>query len=143
MRTRRSMRSASDSPDLQDSIRDSLSARVDCAGVSVCTQAFLLNLETERDRYEESKKHACRRCCRACFDRSSFCVAQDCNFECFQNDLRSMPDNGKESTPKSSGSLKNRCAVRKETGRGHIRRFKNQHRRACESHNQCWLPVTA
>ena len=45
MRTRGSMRSASNSPDLQARLRDSFSARSDCARISVCSQVLLLSLD--------------------------------------------------------------------------------------------------
>src|SRR6516225_9398807 len=52
-----------------------------------------------------------------------------------------MPDHGTEGAPKGSWRFKNRCSVRKETSRGHLRRFKNQHRCTCEGHDECWLSL--
>src|SRR6266852_8593977 len=138
---RRGVCGAKDSPHLQNRVRNCFSARSRRAGISVCGQVFLLNLDPEEDCYEEHQKLTDWRNCCAHIRRSGLGVAQNRNPECLRHDLCSVSDNGKESARKSWRRFKGGGAIRKETGSGDLRRCKNQHGCASESHNRCGLSV--
>jgi mercuric ion transport protein len=77
--------------------------------------------DEERNRYEESESHGCSSWWGASTNRAGLGITQDGNLECLQHDLRGVPDNRKEGTPEGSGSVEDRCAVRKETSSSDLR----------------------
>src|SRR6266702_6601473 len=85
------MRSAKNSPHLQNRIRDSFGSRSRRADIPVRGEVFLLNLDPRRSCHEEHQDSAAWLYCCAYVGHSSLGVTQNRNLECLRHDLCSVP----------------------------------------------------